>query len=257
MSDRINIFPSRMAQTLMKQRLKSAQKGHSLLKKKADALQNRFRTILKEIVQVRTDVMTRAMPEALFALAQANYAAGSSFGNVVRENIGTARLKIRFDQDNIAGVKIPKFIPEVNPRDEMDLLGVGQGGKAIQNCKGQWETCIKVLINLASLQTSFRTLDEVIKSTKRRVNAIEHVIIPKIERTLAYIISELDEAEREEFFRLKKIQAKKAKIREEKIAMLEAKGLKEAQRLLEAGGEMDGTGKAGDMVDARDPDMLF
>ena len=75
----------------------------------------------------------------------------------MRENIGTARLKIKFDQDNIAGVKIPKFIPEVNARDDNDLLGVGQGGAAIQNCKGQWETCIKVLINLASLQTSFRT----------------------------------------------------------------------------------------------------
>ena len=73
----------------------------------------------------------------------------------------------------------------------------------------------------AHTHTSTARLDEVIKSTKRRVNAIEHVIIPKIERTLAYIISELDEAEREEFFRLKKIQAKKAKIREEKIAMLE------------------------------------
>ena len=73
----------------------------------------------------------------------------------------------------------------------------------------------------ARTHISTARLDEVIKSTKRRVNAIEHVIIPKIERTLSYITSELDEAEREEFFRLKKIQAKKAKIREEKIAMLE------------------------------------
>ena len=47
------------------------------------------------------------------------------------------------------------------------------------------------MVELASLQTSFITLDEVIKTTNRRVNAIEHVIIPKIERTLAYIISEL------------------------------------------------------------------
>ena len=47
------------------------------------------------------------------------------------------------------------------------------------------------MVDLASLQTSFITLDEVIKTTNRRVNAIEHVIIPKIERTLAYIISEL------------------------------------------------------------------
>ena len=50
-------------------------------------------------------------------------------------------------------------------------------------------------------QTSFVVLDETIKSTNRRVNAIEHVIIPRIERTLSYIASELDEREREEFYR--------------------------------------------------------
>jgi H(+)-transporting ATP synthase subunit D len=60
---------------------------------------------------------------------------------------------------------------------------------------------VELLVDLASLQTSFVTLDEVIKTTNRRVNAIEHVVIPKIQRTLDYIISELDELEREEFFR--------------------------------------------------------
>jgi len=59
------------------------------------------------------------------------------------------------------------------------------------------------------LQTSFVTLDEVIKITKRRVNAIEHVIIPRIENTISYISTELDEAEREEFYRLKKIQVRR------------------------------------------------
>lgn len=52
-------------------------------------------------------------------------------------------------------------------------------------------------------------LDEVIKITNRRVNAIEHVIIPKIENTIKFISSELDESDREEFFRLKKVQGKK------------------------------------------------
>ena len=52
-------------------------------------------------------------------------------------------------------------------------------------------------------------LDEVIKITNRRVNAIEHVIIPRIDNTIRFIISELDEQDREEFFRLKKIQGKK------------------------------------------------
>lgn len=253
-NSRFAIFPSRMAQTTMKLRLKSAQKGHSLLKKKSEALQMRFRKILREIVDVRGSIMTTALPEALFSLAQANYSAGSTFSNVVRENISSARLKVKSDFYNIAGVKIPKFHTEVSGSDGNELLGVGQGGRSIQSAKEQWEACIKVLVNLASLQTSFRTLDEVIKSTKRRVNAIEHVIIPKIERTLSYITSELDEAEREEFFRLKKIQAKKKKIREEKLAYLEAKG----QKLnLDKSGEQDGAGKESELIDAKDPDMLF
>lgn len=120
--------------------------------------------------------------------------------------------------DNIAGVKLPTFVPEEKGADVNELTGLSRGGEKIKDCKEQWLKCIKVLIVLASLQTSFRTLDESIKSTNRRVNAIEHVIIPKIERTIAYITSELDEAEREEFFRLKKIQAKKAKIKAEKEA---------------------------------------
>uniref|UniRef100_A0A6Q2Z1G7 V-type proton ATPase subunit D n=1 Tax=Esox lucius TaxID=8010 RepID=A0A6Q2Z1G7_ESOLU len=111
--ERIDIFPSRMAQTIMKARLKGAQTGRNLLKKKADALSMRFRQILRKIIE-----------------------------------------------------------------------------------------------------TSFVTLDQAIKITNRRVNAIEHVIIPRIERTLSYIITELDEREREEFYRLKKIQEKKKQMRE-------------------------------------------
>lgn len=62
---------------------------------------------------------------------------------------------------------------------------------------------------LASLQTSFVTLDEALKVTNRRVNALENVTIPKIEGTLAYIGRELDELEREDFTRLKLVQGKK------------------------------------------------
>lgn len=83
--------------------------------------------------------------------------------------------------------------------------------------------------------------------TNRRVNALEHVVIPRIERTLAYVTSELDEREREEFYRLKKIQEKKKKIKEVKekeIAALKAQGIgvEEATNLLE---------------DEHDEDLLF
>lgn len=60
---------------------------------------------------------------------------------------------------------------------------------------------LETLVELASLQTAFTILDDVIRATNRRVNAIEHVIIPRLDGTVKYILSELDEADREEFFR--------------------------------------------------------
>ncbi|RLU17471.1 hypothetical protein DMN91_009706 [Ooceraea biroi] len=72
---------------------------------------------------------------------------------------------------------------------------------------------IELLVELASLQHNFRVLDQVIKETNRRVNALRYIIIPRLERTLAYIITELDEYEREEFYRLKKIREQKARRR--------------------------------------------
>ena len=71
---------------------------------------------------------------------------------------------------------------------------------------------VELLVELASLQTSFLTLDEAIKTTNRRVNALENVVKPKLENTISYIKGELDELEREEFFRLKKVQANKKKV---------------------------------------------
>ena len=64
-------------------------------------------------------------------------------------------------------------------------------------------------MDIASLQTQYFTLDEVIKITNRRVNALEFVVIPRIDWTIKYIEKELDERDREDFFRLKRVQDKK------------------------------------------------
>jgi hypothetical protein len=76
---------------------------------------------------------------------------------------------------------------------------------------------VELLVELASLQTSFLTLDEAIKTTNRRVNALENVVKPKLENTISYIKGELDELEREEFFRLKKVQANKKKVADREL----------------------------------------
>merc|ERR1712012_964618 len=93
----------------------------------------------------------------------------------------------------------------------------------ISSCPDVYLKAVINLIKLASLQTSFKTLDEEIKMTSRRVNALEYVLIPRIEETIAYIILEMDEQDREEFFRVKKVvEKKKAKLEKEKLEVAAA-----------------------------------
>jgi len=243
--ERIAIFPSRGAQSLMKSRLKGAQKGHSLLKKKADALQMRFRLILKKIIDTKI-LMGDVMKEASFSLAEAKFATGD-FNQVVLQNVTKAQIKVRSKKDNVAGVNLPVFESYQDGSDTYELAGLARGGQQLAKLKKNFQKAVALLVELASLQTSFVTLDKVIKVTNRRVNAIEHVIIPRIERTLAYIISELDELEREEFYRLKKIQDKK------KIARVKAEKIKEA---LKAQGILEE--EASNILDdGKDEDVLF
>jgi len=244
--DRINVFPSRMAQTVMKARLKGAQTGHSLLKKKADALQMRFRLILGKIIETKT-LMGEVMKEAVFSLAEAKFTTGD-FNQVVLQSVTKAQIKIRSRKENVAGVNLPVFEGYQDGTDTFELAGLARGGQQLAKLKKNYQKAIQLLVDLASLQTSFVTLDEVIKITNRRVNAIEHVIIPRIERTLAYIISELDEREREEFFRLKKIQEKK------KIIKDKAEKLKAERKLAEAENYDDAPAN---LLEDDDEDVLF
>merc|ERR1719230_1632384 len=97
-------------------------------------------------------------------------------------------------------------------------LGLGHGGSVINACREQHLIAVKKVVQLASLQTAFNTLDEEIKMTSRRVNALEYVIIPRINEIVAYITQEMDEQSREEFFRVKKVvEKKKAKLQKEKL----------------------------------------
>jgi len=205
--NRLPIFPTRMALTIMKAKLKGAVTGHSLLKKKSDALTMRFRAILSKIVENK-QLMGNTMREASFSLAAAKYAAGD-FTPTVLENVATATVRAKMTTENVAGVQLPTFTRTVEGSASQELTGLSKGGQQIHKCKDAYQKALEALIELASLQTAFITLDEVIRVTNRRVNAIEYVVKPRLENTISYVISELDEGEREEFYRLKKVQGKK------------------------------------------------
>merc|ERR1712204_74178 len=121
--------------------------------------------------------------------------------------------------ENVAGVSIPVFKMAYDPTkvEGVQTLGVTAGGAVIGACRDTYLKAVTQLVRLASLQTAFKTLDEEIKMTSRRVNALEYVLIPKIEDIIAYVILEMDEQSREEFFRVKKVvEKKKAKLARER-----------------------------------------
>uniref|UniRef100_A0A2P2ILW9 ATP synthase subunit d n=1 Tax=Rhizophora mucronata TaxID=61149 RepID=A0A2P2ILW9_RHIMU len=214
---RLNVVPTVTMLAIVKARLVGATRGHALLKKKSDALTSQFRQILKKIVSTK-ESMGEIMKTSSFALTEAKYVAGDNVKHIVLENVKNASLKVRSRQENVAGVKLPKFQYFTEGETKNDLTGLARGGQQIQACRAANVKAIEVLVELASLQTSFLTLDEAIKTTNRRVNALENVVKPRLENTISYIKGELDELEREDFFRLKKIQGYKKREIERQLA---------------------------------------
>ena len=82
----------------------------------------------------------------------------------------------------------PRFEHYLEGADaKSDMTGLGGGGKQLQNCKRAYLGAVQLLVELASLQTAFITLDVAIKTTNRRVNALENVVTPRLENTVQYI----------------------------------------------------------------------
>ncbi|MCJ1358687.1 MAG: H(+)-transporting V1 sector ATPase subunit D [Icmadophila ericetorum] len=209
--DREAVFPTRQSLGIMKSKLKGAETGHSLLKRKSEALTKRFREITRRIDEAKRK-MGRVMQIAAFSLAEVTYAVGGDIGYQIQESVKQARFQVRTKQENVSGVFLPQFESFTEEgNNDFGLTGLGKGGQQVQRCRETYARAVETLVELASLQTAFVILDEVIKVVNRRVNAIEHVIIPRTENTIKYINSELDELDREEFYRLKKVKNNKTR----------------------------------------------
>ena len=196
--------------------------------------------------------MGRVMQVAAFSLAEVTYAVGGDIGYQIQESAKQARFRVRTKQENVSGVFLPQFESfTVEQNNDFALTGLGKGGQQVQRCRETYARAVETLVELASLQTAFVILDEVIKVVNRRVNAMwvsfpsrqlpkltinsEHVIIPRTENTIKYINSELDELDREEFYRLKKVSNKKQKdAAEEEAARVAAKKKNEEETESEA-----------------------
>ena len=208
---------------IFKQKKIGARKGYDLLKKKSDALKKKFREIMTKILETKKRI-GKDYGECLFALAEANFAAGD-FAKGVFDSVGSnTKVRLGVTSENVAGVHLPQFSLSVlgtANQENSAMLGLTGGGQAIQKCRDRFQKFLKNLIDIASLQTQFVTLDEVIKVTNRRVNALEFVVIPRIDFTISYIEKELDEESREDFFRLKRVTDNKKEKKKEELVEAE------------------------------------
>lgn len=157
----------------MKSKLKGAQTGHDLLKRKSEALTKRFREITKRIDDAKRK-MGRVMQIAAFSLAEVTYATGNDgIKYQITESVRQAKFRVRTRQENVSGVFLPQFESwQVEGASEFGMTGLGKGGQQVQKCRDTYTRAVETLIELASLQTAFVILDEVIKVVNRRVNAM-------------------------------------------------------------------------------------
>lgn len=118
--------------------------------------------------------MGRVMQIAAFSLAEVSYATGSSVALQVQEAAKNARFRVRTKQENVSGVFLPAFesFTEESASNDFALTGLGKGGQQVQRCRETFSRATETLVELASLQTAFVILDEVIKVVNRRVNAM-------------------------------------------------------------------------------------
>ncbi|MES1914604.1 MAG: hypothetical protein MHM6MM_006654 [Cercozoa sp. M6MM] len=206
--DRYQCFPSRMVKAQFETRLKSAQTGHRLLKKKSDALKSRLHGLLQKILEAKQQ-MGNVFQAAILAHIRAEHAAGDFNDLVINSVAGPPSSRIVTQTENLTGVKIPAFRKDKDAVNDETTLGLAKGGRKIADCRNKFAECVDVLVALGTLQTQLLAIDEALKVTNRRVNALEFVVIPKIKATLRFIRLSLEEKRREETFRLKKIQDKK------------------------------------------------
>lgn len=221
-------LPSRMSLIAFKTRLRGATKGHSLLKKKADALMMQHRKIMRELRDAKLAV-GKDMRDSHFAVTEAQYVANDiSFS--VQESLKIEPYKTTITVSNIAGVAIPGLRGESDDSAVSGIVsGLGRGGEEIKAARTKFRATLSLLVKIAALQTTWIVLDEAIKVANRRVNALEKVVIPRTQGTIAFINSELDELEREEFFRLKMVQKKKRARAAELQRVNEAAKLEQAE----------------------------
>jgi len=195
------IKPTRMELLLAKKKLKLAFKGHKLLKQKRDVLVLEFFKVLKEIKEFRGQIAGNLI-NAQGSLYNAQAIEGEL--NIERIALGiSSGATIDIGSRSIMGVEVP-VVNDIKVENQWH--GYFEQTVELDNAIKQYRDIFPELIKLMEKQLMLKHLAEEIKKTKRRVNSLEYLTMPRLEKVKKVITFKLEELERENFSRLKKIK---------------------------------------------------
>lgn len=202
---RMNVNPTRMELRRLKTRLKTATRGHKLLKDKSDETIRRFMLYVKENKALRKEIeeeVSRAL--RLFMLASA-----VTTEQVMEEAVAMPgySVKIETGKNNVMGVDVPTLKVTESEQKELYPYSFASVSAELDGSISNLSKLMPKLIRLAEVEKTCNMLADEIEKNRRRVNALEYVMIPQITETIKYITMKLDENERAGTIRLMKVKS--------------------------------------------------
>jgi V/A-type H+/Na+-transporting ATPase subunit D len=204
MASALRVNPTRMELTRIKRRLVTARRGHKLLKDKRDEMVRRFIAFVRENYRLRREV-EKELGTALSGFAMARAVVEPAF---MEEALLSPARSIAVDMkiDSILSVRVPKLT--TNEEETQNTLSYGLAETSAQ-LDGAIESLVELLprlIKLAEVEKTCELLADEIEKTRRRVNALEYVMIPDLRGTRREITSRLEEMARSDVSRLMKVK---------------------------------------------------
>lgn len=190
----------------LKKKLSSARRGHKLLKDKRDELMRQFMILIKENRQLRTEV-EKAINEANRYMA----VAGSVMQKEVLETalmLPKQEVELEVSEKNVMSVYIPEFKTKFRTDDTNDIYSYGMAFTSIDldGAVSALSAVFPKMIRLAEIEKACQLMADEIEKTRRRVNALEHIMIPDYEETIKFITMKLSENERSTTTSLMKVK---------------------------------------------------
>lgn len=211
-----DVNPTRMELIKTKERMALAKKGHKLLKQKRDALILEFFKILKKAQDLR-GILAQKMAQGHHSLSVAELY--HSVQDLSKVSLDMRRdISIDIDVRNVMGVKIPNIAIQEGALDAPITYSIPGTSAKIDTAVDNFNEILKMVIRLAETETAMKRLILEIEKTKRRVNSLEFVLMPRLEEQQKLITFRLEEMERDSFVSLKTIKRKLEKEKKEKAA---------------------------------------